>query len=296
MASIPRHTSLRDIADGYDAFVLDLWGVIHGGVTPFPGVPEALAALKARGKKIALLSNAPRRSEIVMGQLTGRIGLDRALFDVMLTSGEATHDALRDRPDDDHASLGKRFYCINYDMLEQRGDLADGLDYQEVEAVEDAEFILVIGPFQELDEIERYEPLLAHALSQGMPMVCANPDRVIHRQDGPPGRCAGWIAEAYANRGGKVIWHGKPDPKVYHRALNMLGHQGTERAVMIGDSLTTDIPGARLAGMDALFCTRGIFHAELDIAAGEMPEQARLDALCARFEHQPTGAIPSLVW
>ena len=53
---------VASLADRYDGFILDIWGVIHDGKKPYAGVAEALGTLKARGKRIALLSNAPRRS------------------------------------------------------------------------------------------------------------------------------------------------------------------------------------------------------------------------------------------
>jgi ribonucleotide monophosphatase NagD (HAD superfamily) len=56
---------IATLADRYDGFILDLWGVVHDGRKPYPGVAKALAALKARHKRIAFLSNAPRRAHVV---------------------------------------------------------------------------------------------------------------------------------------------------------------------------------------------------------------------------------------
>ena len=78
---------IAPIADRYDGFVLDLWGVVHDGQKPYPGVPEALAELKARGKRVVFLTNAPRRSWAVQ-TLLDRMGLDRALYDGIMASGE----------------------------------------------------------------------------------------------------------------------------------------------------------------------------------------------------------------
>jgi len=60
--SVPVIRGLREIAADYDALIVDLWGVIHGGVEPYPGVLDALAALRAAGTPVGLLSNAPRRA------------------------------------------------------------------------------------------------------------------------------------------------------------------------------------------------------------------------------------------
>ena len=39
------------LAERYDGFVLDLWGVIHDGVHLYPGVADTLGRLKALGKE-----------------------------------------------------------------------------------------------------------------------------------------------------------------------------------------------------------------------------------------------------
>ena len=62
----------------YDGFVLDLWGVVHDGVTVFPGVIDALERLRDASKKLVFLSNAPRRAESVAAQLDG-VGITAAL-------------------------------------------------------------------------------------------------------------------------------------------------------------------------------------------------------------------------
>jgi len=96
---------LRDVAGNYDGFVLDLWGVVHDGVTVFPGVVDALQQLHAAGKKLVFLSNAPRRAHMVAAQLDG-FGITASLHDGVMSSGEATWRYLHDRPDDWARELG----------------------------------------------------------------------------------------------------------------------------------------------------------------------------------------------
>ena len=87
---------LSEIIDAYDALLLDQWGVLHGGIEPYPGVLETLAALRAAGKPVALLSNAPRHSQHAEGRLR-QIGVPRHAYDLLVTSGdpEAACAALR---------------------------------------------------------------------------------------------------------------------------------------------------------------------------------------------------------
>ena len=80
------------LAARYDGFILDLWGVIHDGITAYPGVTDTLQRLKDRGKHVLLLSNAPRRvSEIVAAM--EKMGVPRALYDDFISSGEAAYAA-----------------------------------------------------------------------------------------------------------------------------------------------------------------------------------------------------------
>jgi phosphoglycolate phosphatase-like HAD superfamily hydrolase len=67
---VPVIRGLRELAPQYDALILDLWGVVHGGVEPYPGVLETLAELRGAGKRLGLLSNAPRRAATVATKVT----------------------------------------------------------------------------------------------------------------------------------------------------------------------------------------------------------------------------------
>jgi ribonucleotide monophosphatase NagD (HAD superfamily) len=128
-------------------------------------------------------------------------------------------------------------------------------------------------------------------------MVCVNPDLVIHRQSGVAAPCAGWLAAHYRNgHGGRVIYHGKPDPAIFHRAARALGQAEDARILVVGDSLSTDIKGAVAAGYDSLLVTRGIHAEELGILPGEDPDPSQLAEVCARHGQRPTAAIATLRW
>ena len=101
LPAVPVIRGLREIVDDYDALLLDQWGVLHGGVEPYPGVLETLAALRSAGKPAAVLSNAPRRSHHAEGRLH-QIGVPRNAYDRLVTSGDAAHAALAARDDPAH--------------------------------------------------------------------------------------------------------------------------------------------------------------------------------------------------
>jgi HAD superfamily hydrolase (TIGR01459 family) len=293
LPAIPVIRGLREIVDAYDALLLDQWGVLHGGVEPYPGVLETLAALRSTGKPVAVLSNAPRRSHHAEGRLH-QIGVPRNAYDRLVTSGDAAHAALAARDDPAHAALGSAYLFIGPGW---DSGLMEGLEYRRVEDVADAAFLLAVGLFDEADPIERYDPLFAAAAARELTMVCVNPDLVIHRQGGVTAPCAGWLARRYRGAyGGQVLYHGKPDPAIFRRAAQALEQGDDARILVVGDSLATDIQGAIAAGYDSLFVTRGIHAEELGIAPGAEPDPERLTQLCARHGQRPTMAIATLRW
>jgi HAD superfamily hydrolase (TIGR01459 family) len=292
MPEVPVIRGVRELADDYDALIVDLWGVIHGGVEPYPGVLETLAELRAAGRPVGLLSNAPRRSRMVARRLA-EIGVPADAYDRLVTSGEAAHDALAARSGV-HADLGRHYFYVgpHWDT-----DLAEGLDYRRVDTVEAADFLLTVGLFDEADPLTAYDPLFDTARGRGLVMLCANPDLVVHRQSGVTSPCAGLLAQHYEGAGGRVIYHGKPDPAVFHRCAEALGaNRAGARVLVVGDSLTTDIKGAVAAGFDSLWVARGIYAAELGIAPGAEPDPARVVEVCERHGHWPTAAIAAFCW
>jgi HAD superfamily hydrolase (TIGR01459 family) len=290
---VPLIRGLREIVHDYDAVLLDQWGVLHGGIEPYPGVLETLAALRAAGKPVAVLSNAPRRSQHAEGRLR-QIGVPADAYDVLVTSGDSAHAALAARDDPAHAALGQAYLFVGpgWDT-----GLVDGLDYRRVEEVAQADFLLAVGLFDESDPIERYRALFNAAAARDLAMVCVNPDLVIHRQSGVAAPCAGWLARHYRDaHGGRVIYHGKPDPAIFRRAARLLGQTDDARILVVGDSLATDIAGAVAAGYDSLLVTRGIHAEELGTLPGADPDPGRLAEVCARHGQLPTAAIATLRW
>jgi HAD superfamily hydrolase (TIGR01459 family) len=287
---VPVLSGLHEIADRYDGYIVDLWGVMHDGVRPYPGACETLRTLKAHGKRIVMLSNAPRRAAAAM-ERSARVGVTPDLYDHLMSSGEETWQALKERTDPWYAALGRRvlLFAAEYD----RPFLA-GLGLEEASGPEDADFLLVTGAASG-ETVADYESRLAAAASAGVPMVCANPDlEVIHA--GRREICAGALALRYEQLGGTVRYHGKPHPSVYLTCFDLLGLHDRRRILAIGDSLRTDVAGAKEIGIDSLLVTGGIHAEELGAAAGERPDAALLARICARAGERPVAAIPHLVW
>jgi HAD superfamily hydrolase (TIGR01459 family) len=279
------------IVEHYDGVILDVWGVLHDGAKPFPFVLETLHRLREGGKKSLVLSNAPRRAAPVSKRL-GEIGIARELYDHIHTSGEETWQHLTRRDDAFHAALGRLCYHI---APSRESDVLDGLDLERVDDIAAAEFIYNTGPWGWDENVEGYEDMLQAARRRDLPMVCANPDLVVHHL-GRRAICAGAIAQRYEAIGGTVRWHGKPYPGVYKRALELMGIGDPKRILAIGDSLRTDIAGANAAGIDAIVIAGGIHYEEFGCGEGQKPDPARIAAAAQAAGAHPIAALDQLKW
>jgi HAD superfamily hydrolase (TIGR01459 family) len=279
------------LAPRYDGFILDLWGVVHDGVAPMPGALECLRSLIEAGKRVVLLSNAPRRAGDVVERID-RIGVPAGLYHNVMSSGEEAWQHLFRRDDSFYAALGRR--CVHIGSERDTG-IREGLGLELVETAEEAEFILNTGPASWDNRIEDYTPLLRRALERGLPMVCANPDLVV-MHGGRLALCAGALAQWYEDRGGRVRWHGKPFRSVYETCFGLLGIDDLSRILAIGDSLRTDIAGAAGAGIDSVLIIGGIHADEFGVIEGQTPDLKRIAAALCAASYRPVAVARSFCW
>ena len=282
---------LAPVVDEYDAFIVDLWGVLHDGVQPYPGAVHALRQLKSRARRTIVLSNGPRRAAALIGR-TAEIGITPDLYDELHSSGEETWRLLRDRSDPAIAALGRRVCPI---APERDRGLLDGLALEIVNEPAAADFLLVTGLADAAETVADYEEVLAAGAAHGRTMLCANPDLEVVR-GGVREFCAGALAARYEALGGSVIYVGKPHPAVYRTCLAHFGTIDRSRILAVGDSLRTDVAGAAGAGIDSLLVLCGIHAEELAGACGPQADPAKLAAACASAGRRPTYAIPAFTW
>lgn len=279
-----------EIADRYDGIILDLWGVVHNGVEALPGAVDAMRRLHAANKRIALLSNAPRRAAAVADRLT-EMNIAPNKYDAVMSSGEEVWCHLSERTDPWYRTLGRR--CLHIGAERDKG-MFDGLDLLVTGEPTDAEFVLNTGTYDDGDSVAAYDRLLEDLQLRGLPMICANPDLVVMRADERQ-ICAGALAERYESLGGSVRWHGKPDPSVYLACLAKLELTNRSRVLAVGDSFRTDICGANRTGLDSLFIAGGIHAADL-CAAGGAPDLTRVTQSAAAASARPDFVSAAFAW
>jgi HAD superfamily hydrolase (TIGR01459 family) len=258
------------LAAPYSTILCDIWGVIHDGGRLLPGAADRLQQWQGQGKRIILVTNAPRPASTVRAGLD-RVGLPRSSYDGITSSGEAGIAALveADRP---VGFLGTE---------EDRRDLEAagvrfGADFTDVACT---------GFDEERGQLQDYAGELAAWVARGVVMHCLNPDReVIHFGRREP--CAGALADHYEALGGQVVWYGKPHAAIYRHALALAGHPPREAVLAIGDGLLTDMLGAARAGVDALFVSHGLH--------GGKPFPADFSAYHGLGEWRPLATVRDL--
>ncbi len=250
---------LSEIYNNYDTFVIDLWGVVHNGITLNSKAIDAIENLKNKSKKIVFLSNAPRPSSKVIDFLL-KLKMDRKYLSNVVTSGEAAMHAVNKN------KFGKAFYHL--------GPPRDTSVFEKVKSnktdLEKCDFIICTGLFDDHEnDLEYYKNLLKEHVSKKL--VCTNPDLIVHRGNVEE-LCAGSVAKIFEELGGEVVYFGKPHKEIYEMCFNP-----SEKVLAVGDNLRTDIKGANNLNIDCIFISDGV-HRE------EYKNTSELDSLVEKYK------------
>jgi HAD superfamily hydrolase (TIGR01459 family) len=275
---------LRDLVDGVEVILSDIWGVVHNGLEAFPEACEALHTYRQRGGTVILITNAPRPADSVQRQLR-KLSVADDTYDAIVSSGDLTRHFVADHP-------GKKMFWVG---PERDSSIHRGLNAVTA-PLEQSDYIVCTGLFDdETETAEDYRAMLLQARERKLPLVCANPDIVVERGDRLI-YCAGAIAELYRELGGEVIFYGKPHRPIYERAMALAAERRgrpptLDRVLAIGDSVRTDLTGALGFGIDCLFVTRGIHSDEFEGVDQIDPASVR-----ELFGHPPRALMRELRW
>ena len=281
-APTPIVSSIADLAATAEAWIVDIWGVMHNGARAHPAAGAACREFRKRGGIVMLLSNAPRPFVNVVPHMTS-LGVDPQAYDGGVTSGDATRDMIADWQ-------GKRLLHIGPD---RDRPLFEGYDV-ELSKAEAADAIICSGLTDDSKETPAdYADLLAGLARRRIPMICANPDILVERGEEII-YCAGALAADYEKLGGPVTYAGKPHAPIYDRTLREIARiKGREvpreKIICIGDGLETDLLGAYKAGFRSVFIASPIF-------VPEGLNDSVLEKLFAPRPFAPVAAMTALTW
>lgn len=251
-----RVPGIAALINDFDLVLLDAWGVLNLGDQPIASAPAVIALLRDRDMPLRVLSNDASRDKVQAAARHHRRGFDFRPEEII-----AGLDLLPER-------------LRSLDLAAPPGLIAD----PPAPLAETTEGMPALG-----DDAARYDQvpafvflsadcwneerqrLLHHSLqARPRPVIVCNPDIASPNgtnQNAEPGFYAHRLAEATDTA---PIFCGKPFPEIYRRALATMPQTRPERVLCVGDTLHTDILGARVMGFRAMLVEDG-FSAGQDV-------------------------------
>ena len=243
---------LSPLANRYEQFILDLDGCVWVGGEPTPGAVEALDELRVAGKRLAFATNnAYESGEDLVAQLW-KIGVRASLGDVVTVGGAMQHLLAETRP-------GRTAFVIGTQaMVRHVGDA--GLKVlNATDLASRAEVVVVAGTTDLVYDDLR---VAVQAVLRGADLLGTARDPTYPQPDGLwPGTGSLLAAVEYATgRTAQIV--GKPEPQLFHTAIDRMGDG---RTLVVGDRVASDLAAAAAAKLDAaLVQSDGSDYAELD--------------------------------
>ena len=236
----------------YKIILVDQWGVIHNGKKKFVKSCNALKFLKKNKKKIILISNAAENTNYNKKHVLKKLKIFDDIYDYSVTSGEIFEENINLLK----KKLNKNFLnCYLISHLKKNNLKNLGLRFKK--KIKESDFILACSIKPDA-HINTYYNLLKKSLKYGKLMICINPDKKVF--DGKLNKLVwqiGKLAEYYENSGGKVLYFGKPYPKIFEKCLHVSKCKNKKKAIIIGDSIDNDILGGQKFGIDTMLIRNG---------------------------------------
>jgi len=243
---------LEELADQFDAFFIDQFGVLMDASGPYPFAIDAIKRLSEYNKPIVLISNSGKRAKKNCDRLE-RLGFDLNLFTAVITSGEVAYWTLKNKFQDGRSKTPK-IYLISRDADTSP---INGLSCETTKNTNEADYLIIAGSESDSKPLKYYKSLLEPLATTGVTAFCTNPDLMMLTPNGTSFG-AGLIAKEYEKMGGSVTWFGKPNPLIYKFALNKIPKIASRKVLCIGDSVEHDIRGSFNANCSSALVKTGI--------------------------------------
>lgn len=305
------YAGLADVADNFDLFLFDAYGVFWEGSKFYEGSLEQMRALIKQGKNVVVISNSTQLHEDLEASYAKRGMLPERDYNLLLSSGDLLrYHLLRADITFKKCPVPRKYFVIGQPHAKAFTDTV----YEQTAEMENADFIYCGVPFLYDDEVAEYPQYrdlfwpvktresdgrmvwdtlteipfakrVERAAASGLPVLNANPDFTA-KEGHPlvPNAEAvfvvrnGTLAEMFRKRGAEVLEYGKPHANIYDYTFNMLRDRGIKvdksRTCMIGDTVRTDVKGAVNAGIAPILCV------ETGVTAEEISLGKTVKSLC----------------
>lgn len=290
--------NIFSIADEYDTLFVDVYGVLFDGLSMYEGVLDTLKQLKKDGKKIVILSNTTQLTPEAVKGYAERGMLIGTHYDYYITSGEFLRNELIHNKPAMEEQIGRPINAVKFMFIGSKG-IFEGTNVKVVDDFQSANAIYVAPPRSSygavridalLDENDRsvsiedflyydwrklkdregrqglaeFARMLEIAIEHNLPLLIANSDIFAHTSTDDKGAyptlTQGGIGRYYeVFYRGKALYFGKPHPGIFEFAKQQTASQ-SDKIVMVGDTLWTDIVGAQQSSIDSAMVTTGITH------------------------------------
>lgn len=256
---------LSPFAAAYDQLILDLDGCVYVGGEPTRRAPEAIAALRAAGKRIAFVTNDPRRSEEDYVRRLWGMNVKASVEDVVTVGGAMRHLLAETR-------AGMTAFVIGTTALRGHVEGA-GLRLMNGTDLASRAQVVVVGGTDELtyDDLR----IATLALRRGADFLATSRDPTYPMPDGLWPGTGAIVAAVETASGRESAIVGKPEPQLFLTAIDRLG---PGRTLAVGDKLDADVAAAKRVGIAAaLVLTGGTTAAQVEAATGPKPDRVATD-------------------
>lgn len=307
--------NILDISDEYDAFFIDVYGVLYNGKSLYEGTLETLEALKRAGKTVIILSNATLTSKELKDGYKKRGFLYGKHYDDMITSGEFTRYMFMSNFNKICEEVGREIKNVLV-LFQDHVPIFDDVNVKITKNIDEAELIYMGIPkvsygyvrsdnliyknkkisFEDIldkDWMEISDPygrkglsefvdILEECLKRNLKILVSNPDMFAHDfvpelGDKYPVIKQGALAAYYKRMGGEIIIYGKPYQDIYNYAKTYITKEA--RAAMIGDTPWTDILGGNNANMDSILVMTGVVEEFFSQLGADISDDRKFEIL-----------------
>lgn len=243
--------------------ILDLDGVVYRGKQPVLGAAELVARLHAAKVAVRYATNNSMSTRAEFASRLTAMGIAARPHEIV-TSVSATIEYLQRHLPQVRSVLTVGASGMVEELREAGFEVHPAADLARTVLVPPVDAVLVGVDF---DFDATRLALAATAIRAGARFVATNADARYPTPGGfRPG--AGAMVEAVqAASGVSPLVIGKPEPAMFEAILEEIG-AGAGEAIVVGDSLDSDILGARRAGIESIVVLTGVTSAS---AAAEAP-------------------------
>ena len=263
--SEPQQVTLSEILDKYDAFCFDGYGTLYNrGDFVYPGAMEWYRTLRAAGKQLRLVTNAASNTDDFLALDAAARGFDFTGSET-ISSGSLLAELTRGRPVGVFDFVGfAGENCRSVDGL-KCGETLDRTVHEAyyigrdtgVNVLAQAGIAAAENPVDPVVAVSSYtatDEMFNHSVEilrrPGALLLVLNPDAWAPRIDGTRSAVSGTLAERLRIASGcRTCYLGKPFPAIWEKVRASL--PSGSRVLMVGDTIGTDVYGAKVAGFDS---------------------------------------------